>query len=74
MTSHEDKVSFIWSVAELLRGPYKPARNTGESFCRVTKDVFDLLNNDAQYGANGNCMWDENKWTELNLPAQMLPG
>jgi len=26
MTNFGDKVSFIWSVADLLRGPYKPAQ------------------------------------------------
>ncbi len=26
MNNFNDKVSFIWSVADLLRGPYKPAR------------------------------------------------
>ncbi len=26
MTDFSDKVSFIWSVADLLRGPYKPAQ------------------------------------------------
>ena len=26
MNNFNDKVSFIWSVADLLRGPYKPAQ------------------------------------------------
>ena len=26
MNGFGDKVSFIWSVADLLRGPYKPAQ------------------------------------------------
>ena len=26
MNGFSDKVSFIWSVADLLRGPYKPAQ------------------------------------------------
>lgn len=26
MNNFGDKVSFIWSVADLLRGPYKPAQ------------------------------------------------
>ncbi len=27
MNNFGDKVSFIWSVADLLRGPYKPFNN-----------------------------------------------
>ena len=26
MNNFNDKVSFIWSVADLLRGPYKPSQ------------------------------------------------
>lgn len=26
MNNFSEKVSFIWSVADLLRGPYKPAQ------------------------------------------------
>ena len=38
MNNFNDKVNFIWSVADLLRGPYKPAQY-GNIFARFMNDT-----------------------------------
>lgn len=37
MNNFGEKVSFIWSVADLLRGPYRPNRAAGAPFYNTSR-------------------------------------